>query len=82
MKTIIVLISVDYHNARKLCEYIEDQQIEDFENSVEFAEINQIQIEEKRELYITYPLTDFMDACNNEEINLNNWFISYVYCNN
>ena len=30
-------------------------------------------------LIIIYPITDFMDACNNEDVELGSSWISYVY---
>lgn len=80
MKTTIVLINVNCVNARKVCELIENQVIDDFDNNCDLAELHldNNDEEQEQELYIIYPLTDFMDAFNNEEINEKQWFITYV----
>lgn len=31
--------------------------------------------------FLCYDLTDFMDACNDEEINLNDYWITYFFVN-
>lgn len=66
-----VLIDVDYIDARKTCERIEGEFIEDFDNHHDIQEV-------PTDMYEVYKLTDFMDLCNNQEINLENYFITFV----
>jgi hypothetical protein len=71
MKTIVVLIPVDglSDNPRQICEQIENSVVnEDISN-----EIKDFPADAE-----TYPISEFMELCNDEEINLNNYFISYI----
>jgi hypothetical protein len=66
----VVLIHTDYDNARKVCERIEGEFIEDFDNHPEFQDLDN---------YLVYRLTDFMDLVNTQELeNLTEYFISFV----
>jgi hypothetical protein len=66
----VVLIHTDYDNARKVCERVEGEFIEDFDNHPEFQDIDN---------YMVYGLTDFMDLVNTQELdNLGEYFISFV----
>jgi len=68
----IVLISTDYHEARKVCERVEGEFIEDFDNHFEFSSI-------PPDLYLVYDLSDFMDLVNDQELDvLTNYFITFV----
>ena len=76
--TCIVLIPVDYGSARKACEHIED---ETFKTHAEirtriFEELG----EEIPDAGISiYNITDFMDAVNDEELDVfTEYFMSYV----
>jgi hypothetical protein len=83
MKNIfIVTISVDYSNARKVCETIENQKydsLNDLRNRLELhlgvndSDKNQPQF---------FSLTDFMDECNDQYLDLESVFISYVKIEN
>ena len=85
-RTFIVLFGVEIHDARKLAENIENFRFEiggsvqATANDVRNYIVNeQIVICEHDKRYVhVYPITDFMDAFNNEEINDNNYFMSYV----
>lgn len=82
-KIIIVLINVKAtgscgESARKICERIEGEIIDDFDNHFELSNLSDEETDGE-EAYQTWPLTDFMDACNDEEVNLNNWFMTWVY---
>ena len=73
MKTItyILLIPVD-NNDRKQAEHIENTI---FKNNSELTEV----IENKFEDTYYYSLSDFVDACNDQEINLENYWLSYIH---
>lgn len=86
MKTAIVLISAEhFSNSRKVCESIEKQV---FTNSSELREKINAELEtdhtiEQRNLLrnsiLIYEISDFMDAVNNQELDvLTNHFLSYV----
>jgi len=80
MKAQIIAIPVDYTNSRKVAEAIESRQ---FDSYVELrSELHkQLVFEERIPEPTIYSLTDFMDACNDQEIDLEEYFISYVYIN-
>ena len=73
MKTQIVLIPVDNESdGRKIAERIESQKYSSI------SEILEEFPEEERESIIIHELTDFMDLCNNQELNLESVWVSYV----
>ena len=86
MKTFIVLIPLDEnHDARKQCELIMNYKFG--EKGVQLSAMN---VRDKIITLIddnTYdlsnievePITDFMDRFNDEELNPDNYFMSYVY---
>lgn len=85
---VIVLIDVNAtgscgESARDICERVEGRFIEDFDNDTDFANLSfseeDIDSIANSSTYMVWPLTDFMDSCNDEEINLNNWFMTWVY---
>lgn len=82
METIIVLISAEYSEARKVCELIENQKFNSYSNlrdlinkklPVEKDDNNQPQF---------FSLSNFMDECNDSYVNIENSFISYVSIEN
>ncbi len=79
-ETVMVAVPVAYHNARKICELIENQ---------EYKSMADLRIQLDKDLDIDYDddetdkptffsLTDFMDECNDQFLNMLNYFISYV----
>lgn len=69
MKTFIVLLPIEENN-RSNAEHIENttyQNIEEFVNNSKC----------KRSYVLA--LTNFMDECNNQDINLENYWISYIH---
>lgn len=76
----VVLISVDdFLGGRKIAERIENQE---FKNPAEvLSEIKKLEGKKQGEYgYVAiYPISDFMDACNNQEIELEGVWVSYVY---
>lgn len=79
----IVLINVNAtgscgESARIVCERIESELIDDFDNHSVLSQLSNEDIDGE-ETYQVWTLTDFMDACNDEVINLNNYFITWVY---
>jgi hypothetical protein len=76
MNVVVVLISVsDFTDGRKIAEHIENtlfNTCDDIRRTVK---------ENENGLVAIYPITDFMDACNNEEINLGEFWVSYAQVN-
>ena len=80
METCIVLISVDYCNARKVCNFIENTKHNNREEVKEL--INQKRGEVVKGGISIYRLTDFMEEVNDQYLdNLTEYFISYVHVN-
>ena len=73
MKAYIVLISVDFDNARKVCEYFQDERFDDLL-------IARKTIEDRVGGHVSiYSLNDFMDEVNDQFLdNLSEYFISYI----
>ena len=79
-KVRIVLIPVDYHNSRKLCELIENQS---YSSSKEvMKEINSHMGEDADEFgkeVLIYTLDSFMDEVNDQILDvLTEYFMSYI----
>lgn len=77
----VVLINVeDFSNGRKIAENIENQEFTDAKTVIaEIQKQGQKRGKSKHGLVLTYPMTDFMDACNNQEAELGSSWVSYVY---
>jgi hypothetical protein len=84
MQTVIVLIPVDFHNARKVCENIQNNT---YTSEQQLGCCNLLRTELNKELGIIdevdecpifFDLNDFMDECNDQYINMENYFLSYV----
>ena len=77
METCIVLISVEHNNARKVCEFIQNETFD--RNESARKTINE-QLGEGVDNWIPiYALNDFMDEVNDQILdNLTEYFISYV----
>lgn len=81
MSTYIVLLAVDIFDRRQHAEFIEN---EEFKNIKEVYSLLQKDIDTELtdgEVLI-YKLTDFMDACNDQELELDLWWVSYVTIKN
>ncbi len=76
-KRVIILINVvGFSDGRKVAEYIENGDYNSVEEIIEA--IKKEGSPDGLFLYKILELTDFMDECNNQEIELENWWISYV----
>lgn len=77
MKTYIVLLAVDVFERRQHAELLE---AEKFENVKKIYELLQKDIDDEitEEDVLIYELTDFIDACNNQELELELWWVTYV----
>lgn len=76
--TLIVLISIDFHNSRKVCEHIENTE---YENKKQLSNDLQkkLDVQDFGDSALVYELTVFMDEVNNQTLdNLSEYFISYV----
>lgn len=70
METYIVLADVDSYDRKEFAEFLENSEHESIDTFVKtFCPEQDI---------LMYNLTDFMDACNNQEIDLNNYWVTYV----
>jgi hypothetical protein len=76
MNVVVVLISVsDFTDGRKIAERIENtlfNTCDDIRRTIKENENGLVEI---------YPITEFMDSCNNEEINLGEFWVSYAQVN-
>jgi len=79
MTTSIVLIPVEFVNSRRVCERIEREK---FGNVQEMRDkvaelLNEPEVDED---VLVFDISDFMDAVNDQELDvLSEYFISYVY---
>ena len=76
MKTYIVLADVNSFDRRNFAEDIEDKTFNTFDEFKNF-------IGDEREIngcynLLYYNLSDFMDMCNDQEINLENYWVTYI----
>ena len=79
MNTQIILIPVDYSNSRKVSENIENKTFETQADAVKSVYKDLVGDDEVKGIVLIFPITDFMDACNNQELDvLTNYFISYI----
>jgi hypothetical protein len=80
METCIVLISVDYDNARKTCEQIENEKFDSREKARII--IKELLNEDEVGHISIFRLTDFIDEVNDQNLdNLTEYFMSYVQIN-
>ena len=80
METCIVLISVDYINARKTCEQIQNEKFDS--RAIARERIKELVNENEVGDISIFRLTDFMDEVNDQYIdNLTEYFISYIHIN-
>ena len=78
MKTIIVAISVDYSNARQVCNLIENQVFESYGSLGTYLD-KELDINENNDNQPQFfELSDFMEECNDQLFNFEGTFISYV----
>ena len=80
METCIVLISVDYNNARKVCNLIENQKFDSRE--IAKKRIKELLNSDSVGHISIFRLSDFMEEVNDQYLdNLENYFISYIHIN-
>jgi len=86
LKLYIVLLSIEKFDRRRTAERIEGNTFLSFDELIEtikptkYVDIDTVLLEEGDFCY--YELTDFMDLCNNEEFDIDNYWISYVFVGN
>ena len=86
MKTFVVLFDVDVPDAREMAELIENSHVKfDSDEQVNalniFDELTKQLLKETeldRSLVKVQDISDFMDSFNDEELNPDNYFMSYV----
>jgi hypothetical protein len=80
VETVMVAIPVDpYHNARKVCELIQNQVYQSYKDLRDYLN-DELGVDQDSddEQPVFYNLNNFMDECNEELFNVKNYFISYV----
>ena len=78
METIIVSISIDFFNSRKVCELIQNQNFETYGSLRNYINANLGIDEDDDNQPQFFDLNDFMDECNDQLFNFEGTFISYV----
>ena len=76
--TTIVAISVDYSNARQVCNLIENQVFESYGSLRKYLNEKLLVDEEDENQPQFFSLSDFMEECNDQLFNFEGTFISYV----
>jgi hypothetical protein len=77
MTTHVVLIPVDYHSSRKVCEQIQNQKYKSVNEAL--TEMFEKLGEESTNGVLIYDMNNFMDVVNDQEVdNLTTYFISYI----
>ena len=77
MKTYIVLLAVDIFERRRHAELLENENFGGVKDVWDLLQ-KDIDTELTDADVLIYELTDFMDACNNQEIELELWWVTYV----
>jgi hypothetical protein len=78
----IVAISVDYSNARQVCNLIENQVFESYGSLRKYLNEKLSVGEEDENQPQFFSLSDFMEECNDQLFNFESTFISYVKVEN
>ncbi len=76
----IVLIPSKFHNARKACESVENQEFKDIKALLH--ELHDVLDKSKNgdeEDVLVFAMTDFMDEVNNDDVDLTKYSMSYVH---
>lgn len=74
--TFIVLIPATGYDSRKICESLEARVFTDIRYSGEIAAAIKKEYDVEADVW---PITDFMDEFNNENIEQSDYFMSYVF---
>lgn len=76
-KIFVVIVPVEYHNSRKVCEQMENFEFDSLESLGKH--IKSAGLDGSSGDILVYTLSDFMDGVNNQELDvLTDTFISYV----
>jgi hypothetical protein len=80
MDLLVVSIPVDYPNSRKVCELIENREFDSQKALRSFLELELGISQEDVDLNhpVFHLMTDFMDVCNDQYLDMDSYFISYV----
>jgi hypothetical protein len=79
-ETVMVAIPTDYTNARFVCNLIENQEYKSMvalRNQLD-TELGVDYEDEETDKPVFFSLTDFMEECNDQYLNMEKYFISYV----
>lgn len=75
MKAYFLMISVNFSNARKVCELVENTTYSHKDDLITYLENQNVY---STEFYIL-DISEFMDACNSQELDIESYFISYFF---
>jgi hypothetical protein len=80
MYLLVVAIPVDYFISRRVCEFIENQEFNSQEILRDFLEkeLGLSQEDQDANHPVFYTLSEFMDNCNDQYFDIEEYFISYV----
>jgi len=81
-ETMIVTIEVEsFDDGRRTAEHLENQKFDSYSEFIERldSELDSYAKYRNEHNVQLWSLTDFMDACNNQEINLENVWIGYIH---
>lgn len=81
MKTYIILLAIDTFDRRQHAEWVENGKFDSIKMLYELLQ-KDIDDEITDKDILIFALTDFMDACNNEELELSLWWVTYVNIEN
>ena len=75
MKVYFLMVNVNFNNARKVCELVENTTYNHKDDLITYLENQNVS---STEFYILN-ISEFMDACNDQELDIENYFISYFF---
>lgn len=75
MKVYFLMLSVKFNNARKVCELVQNTTYKGKDDLITYLENQNVC---STEFYILN-ISEFMDACNSQELNIESYFISYFF---
>ena len=78
METYIVVVGIQVLAARRICERLENQVFNTIVEAQDYIKDTYLE----SELISLVAISDFMDDCNNQEFNLDEYFIGYIKIKN
>lgn len=75
MKVYFLMLSVEFNNARKVCELVQNTTYKGKDDLIDYLTNQGVR---PTEFYILN-ISDFMSACNDQELDIESYFISYFF---